>query len=312
MNGLQLSREYYANTAEPSLKREFPDIYPRLAAGLAGNGSECFGYDDEISRDHDWGIDFYIWSLEQDKDRIPSLTDWKRDLFDKHPPQHARERSDYGARIAVMSCGEFYSSLIGAPNGPTTINEYLRAPEENFAMATNGAVFYDGPGEFSKTRSLLLEYFPEDIRRKRIAAKCMALAQTGQYNHSRVARRRDWVTLRTVLSRFTDSAIAMAFLLNRAYRPYYKWAYKALEALPILGAETGRLLLLIAEAGAFDDVAFGARECYIEELCALFAEELRAQGLSSSRESFLVAHGEEAMSLIEDKLLRSLPAQYEI
>jgi hypothetical protein len=57
MKGLELSRQYFTDVAEPLLKRDFPALYPRLAAGLAGNGSECFGYDDEISRDHDWGID---------------------------------------------------------------------------------------------------------------------------------------------------------------------------------------------------------------------------------------------------------------
>ena len=312
MNGLELSREYFFNAAEPELKRRFPELYPHLAAGLAGNGSECFGYDDEISRDHDWGVDFYIWTEESDKDFIPALSDWKNRFFDSSPPEFPRTRSGYGARIGVMTCGEFYSGLIGAPEVPKTLNEWLRAPEENFAMAVNGAVFLDGPGSFTEIRASLLDYFPEDIRRKRIAAKCMALAQTGQYNHERTAKRRDWVTLRTVLSKFTDAAIAMAFLLNKTYRPYYKWAFRALSVLPATGNETARLLMKIAEAGGLDDESFSVRQRHISELCEIFTRELSAQGLSGSDDFFLASHGEEIRRSIKNESLRSLPAQYEI
>ena len=312
MNCLELSREYFFSVAEPDLRCKFPELYPRLAAGLVGNGSECFGYDDDLSRDHDWGIDFYIWTTDADKDRIPELHDWKNELFVRRPPKYQRTRSEYGARVGVMAYGEFYYGLIGAPEGPKTLNEWLRAPEENFAMSVNGAVFIDGPVAFTKTRKYLLEYYPEDIRLKRVASKCMALAQTGQYNHERTAKRCDWVTLRTILSRFTDSAIAMAFLLNKVYRPYYKWAFRALGDLPLLGGETARLLLTIAHAGAFDDASFLLRQKCIEELCELFVRELNAQGLSESGDPFLAAHGGEVQNIIGDEFLHSLPVQYEI
>ena len=312
MNGLELSREYFLAVAEPEIRRRFPGLCPRLAAGLVGNGSECFGYDDEISRDHDWGVDFYIWVTDGDKDSIPALREWKDELFAKKPPEYPRVRSKYGAQVGIMTCGEFYAGLIGAPEGPKTLNEWLRAPEENFAMSVNGAVFVDGTGAFSRTRKYLLDYYPEDIRRKRIASRCMAMAQTGQYNHERTAKRRDWVTLRSVISRFTDSAIAMVFLLNRVYRPYYKWAFSAMRTLPILGGEASRLLLAIAETGGFDDNSLSTRQGLIERLCGLFARELNAQGLSDSDSLFLAPHAEEAQSRINDDFLRSLPAQHEI
>ena len=312
MNGLELSREYFFNVASPELRREFPELYPRLAAGLVGNGSDCFGYDDEISRDHDWGVDFYIWMEEGDKDVIPSLRDWKNELLGRRPPVFSRSRSEYGARIGVMTSGEFYSGLIGAPEGPKTLNEWLRAPEENFAMAVNGAVFIDGAGKFTQIRKYLLDYFPEDIRLKRIAAKCMALAQTGQYNHGRTAKRRDWVTLRTVLSRFTDAAVALTFLLNKTYRPYYKWAFRALKGLAAPGNEAAGLLMKIAESGGLDDESFSERHNCISELCEVFARELRRQGLSVSNDLFMASHGEEVKRGIKDEFLRSLPTQYEI
>ena len=312
MNCLEMSRDYFFKVAEPKLRYDFPGLYPRLAAGLVGNGSECFGYDDEISRDHDWGIDFFIWVTDDDGGAVAALQDWKDKLFSENPPEFARERSEYGARVGIMTCSGFYRSLIGAPQGPRTVNEWIRAPEENFAMAVNGEVFIDGPGDFTKTREYLLNYYPEDIRLKKIAAKCMALAQTGQYNHERIAKRRDWVTLRSVLSRFNDIAISMAFALNRVYKPYYKWAYRALKDLPPPGAGTARILLLMAETAGLDDESHSKRQEYIAELCELFIQELKTQGLSGSDDWFMTAHGEEAMQRIEDSALRSLPAQYEI
>ena len=56
MKALELSRRYYFDCCEPVLRREVPELLPRLAAGLVGEGSDCFGYDDELSRDHDWGL----------------------------------------------------------------------------------------------------------------------------------------------------------------------------------------------------------------------------------------------------------------
>jgi len=311
MNGLELSRDYFLNVAQPELRRVFPDLYSRLAVGLVGNGSECFGYDDELSHDHDWGVDFFIWTVDRDGDSVSELQDWKVEFFNKHPPVFQRSRSEYGAHVGVMTCTGFYHSLIGVASGPQTLNEWMRAPEENFAMAVNGEVFVDNAGEFLKTRCALLDYYPEDLRRKKIASKCMALAQTGQYNHERTAKRQDWVTLRTVISRFTDSAIALVFLLNKVYKPYYKWAFRALKDLPVLGGEVSQLLLLIAENSAFDNESFSERQRYISKLCDLFISELRKQNLSDSGDWFLASHGEEVQSRIENNSLRSLPAQYE-
>ena len=53
MKGLALAEEYYRNIGLPVIEKHFPNDIKRMAFGLAGEGSDCFGYDDEISRDHD-------------------------------------------------------------------------------------------------------------------------------------------------------------------------------------------------------------------------------------------------------------------
>ena len=104
----------------------------------------------------------------------------------------------------------------------------------------NGAVFRDPAGQFTAVRAYLLEHhYPRDLRLKKIAAKCMAIAQTGQYNFDRCRKRRDWVTLRTVLARFQSETIALVFLLNRVFQPYYKWEFRRMTELPLLGERIG-------------------------------------------------------------------------
>ena len=60
MKGLELSRRYWEAYGVPLLDR-FPELRDRLAAGLCGSGSECFGYDDELSRDHDFDPGFILF-----------------------------------------------------------------------------------------------------------------------------------------------------------------------------------------------------------------------------------------------------------
>ena len=46
MGCLELSRAFFLQYAQPELEQKFPQWAPHVAAGLVGNGSECFGYDD--------------------------------------------------------------------------------------------------------------------------------------------------------------------------------------------------------------------------------------------------------------------------
>ena len=61
MKGLELSRAFFEEYGMPMLQEEFPQLLMYLAAGLTGSGSECFGFDDEVSRDHDFEPGFCIF-----------------------------------------------------------------------------------------------------------------------------------------------------------------------------------------------------------------------------------------------------------
>lgn len=53
MQGLELCKQYFSECALPQFEKECPELLPRMAIGLVGDGSKCFGFDDHISRDHD-------------------------------------------------------------------------------------------------------------------------------------------------------------------------------------------------------------------------------------------------------------------
>ena len=308
---LELSREFFERTARAKLTEDFPDDYPRIAAGLVGNGSECFGYDDELSRDHDWGIDFFLWVPEEDRRLVGPLNEWKRRLLDSHFDKPIRRRSEIGAYVGAMTVGDFYASLIGFPEGPKTIQEWRAVPEENLALSVNGEVFVDPLGRFTAVREYLLGFYPEQLRLKKIAARCMAIAQTGQYNFRRCIKREDWVTFRTVLARFSEEVMGLVFLLNRVYKPYYKWAWRRLRELPILGGIVSEELLRLSKLSGLDAGTFREQEECISRICARLVSELKNQGLSDSDDWFLAEHGREVQARISDEYLRRIPPQYE-
>lgn len=285
-----------------------------IAAGLVGDGSECFGYDDDISQDHDWGAAICIWL---DRDDYEAYGHALQSEIDALPQAFrgflARNKSAWGGgRTGVFEIGQFYRRFTGLDHVPRTLQEWLRIPESNLAAATNGEVFTDGRGEFTRFREGLLAFYPQDIRLQKIAARCMKIAQAGQYNYPRCIARGELVAARMAEAEFIDATISMVFLLNRAYKPFYKWMHRALSGLPILGPEVHLLLSELACDGAApgDAAACGDRHRkrvqLVEVACALVIEELRRQGLSGSTSDFLLDHGPVVQDKIEDPTIRTL------
>jgi len=53
---MRINKQFYEEAAAPMISRQFPAYESRIAVGVAGEGSDCFGFDDAISRDHDFGV----------------------------------------------------------------------------------------------------------------------------------------------------------------------------------------------------------------------------------------------------------------
>ena len=188
MQGIDLAKAYYEEYGRPMLEEQFSALLPFLAVGLFGSGSECFGYDDVVSQDHDFEPGFCIFLPGEDVlDRRNAFL--LERAYAKLPREYLGFRRQIvapvgGARRGVLRTAEFFQDKVGSPDGVLSVGQWLSVPEQGLAEATNGCLFFDRYGEVTEIRSRLA-YFPEDIRRKRLSGNLLILAQAGEYNYGR-------------------------------------------------------------------------------------------------------------------------------
>ncbi len=299
MRGLEEARVLYEEYGRPLLHRDFPELESRVAVGLVGHGSECWGFDDEISRDHDFARGFCLWLTDEDDLRYGvALNRAYRSL----PLGPAGERS----ALAEDNCGVrriafFYRRYTGSSGAPESWQQWLSLPSHALAEATNGEVFRDDLGAFTAVRERILRGMPEDVRKKKLAARLVEMAQSGQYNYARCLRHGETGAAMLQLCDFVRAACGAIYLLERRHMPYSKWMLRGMDSLPRLGALRPALEFLLSGEG---DEAL--RQGVIEDLCATLARELRAQGLSDGDWDYLEPHAFAVQRRIENPQIRAL------
>lgn len=299
MKGMELSREFFKKS-ESELRKKLSEYWHLLAFGLVGEGSECLGYDDDLSRDHDWGADFCIWIPDEIFEvAAPKINAVYSSLDRGTLPRRAVSGQGYG-RVGAMPVKGFYRKFLGADSPPERLIRWLSIPENGLAAAVNGEVFLDNNGEFSRIRNSFLAFYPEDVLLKKLSAKAAKAAQAGQYNFPRCARRGENVAALISKAEFAKEAMGMVFLLNKAYAPFYKWTHRALCDLPVLNATAELFSDLAAEAET------GKCTDLIEDISARIITELRRERLSSSQSDFLHDHAIEIAGSIQDPELKKL------
>ncbi|MFP1710863.1 DUF4037 domain-containing protein [Gardnerella vaginalis] len=317
-NGMQLAKSYWQTYGKPLLDQpKFAKYKNRIAAGLVGHGSECYGFDDEISRDHDFGPGFCLWLTDEDYAKIG---DDLQAAYDSLPQEYAgfgsreetpRAKSCEGSkRVGVFSISEFFENITGFATAPSQ-NEphlWLSLSETTLAAATNGQIFADPLGEFSKARQSF-KLMPDDVRISLISRRLGMMAQAGQYNVPRMLARKDGAAAWLSINEFVHATASIVFLLNNpisaGYLPYYKWQFAALRKLSNrmasrLSGVANQLesLMRLSSAACFGGIGFGEgtkgsseAESKINEIiqnvCNDVVQELKYQGLSDCNETFL-------------------------
>lgn len=295
MKGLSLAEEYYRQVGLPTLEKEFPQEISRMAFGMAGEGSDCFGYDDEISRDHDWGAGFCIWLTDEDYASFgkPLEEAYTRLPIDGYPVRNTSPQGE--GRVGVIKISNFFYRYLGVTVPPENPVKWLQIPEEGLALVTNGRIFRDDLGELSRIRQDFSEGYPRDVWLKKLAAKLAKLARAGQYQLPRCKKRGDKVASLIALSDFLSAAMGVCYLLEGKYMPYFKWQRKGLEDLSLPQG------LLPAD---FDTVI--ENNAMVEYICECIANELRNRGITNSKSSFLQDHSLEVYEQIQDPDLLQL------
>ena len=304
MRGIEASHRWYEAHGAPMLEREFAAELPRIAVGLAGRGSECFGFDDELSRDHDFRIRFLLWITEADERGFGfRLGRAYARLKKEFPPGGgATGESMLGdVEEGVTVIGDFYRRHLGIPGVPENWRQWLYTPEYAFAEAVNGAVFRDDSGVFTGIRNALLHGMPEDVRKKKIAARALRMAQSGQYNFLRCTKHGEAGAAALALGEFVREAASMIFLLNRRFAPYYKWVFRAMRQLETLSDMTDPLEFLLTQEA---DTA--TKAAIVEDICLAVARELSAQDLSDAEGAYLEPHAFAVMKTIRSREIREL------
>ncbi len=306
MKGLEISRAFYEQYGKPMLEAQFSDVIDRIAVGLVGQGSECLGFDDEISRDHDFDAGFCLFITEEDERRIGFRLER---AYSRLPKEFMGLKRSLlspvgGNRHGVITVEEFYTRFLGAPSAPDTVERWLYTPSASLLSASNGEVFADPLGKFTEIRERLRLGYPEDIRRKKLACHTVFMAQAGQYNYSRCIRRGETGAAQLAVFEFVRHAISGIYLLNNRYEPFYKWAYRGMEELPILGSISDALQGL-TELDNSPPRAEGKAEI-IEDIAMLFIGELQTQSLTRAVCTDLEKHAYSILDGIKDGNLRNM------
>ena len=310
MTGLELSRAYWETCGLPMIREQFPEYGGVIAAALTGSGSECYGFDDETSRDHDFepGFCLFIPGEEVVDRRTAFLLER---AYAKLPAEFEGFRRQKlqpvgGQRHGVFRLDEYFTEKIGCPAGEMTVERWLKLPEYALAEAVNGEVFLDEAGLLTDCREILRN-MPEDVRRKRLAGRLLMMAQSGQYNYRRCLQHREAGAAQLAVGEFVKNTLSAVFLLNRAYMPYYKWCFRALRRLPG-GEDLDRSLtwLLTTDNGEESQDKYFC----MEGIASQVIEALQDQGLTEADCGDLEKHAYSVNDGIRDGEIRNLHILY--
>jgi hypothetical protein len=259
MQGIELSRRFYAEIVRPWLATVAPGL-PHSAA-LIGYGSELLGFDDEMSRDHNWGPRVHIFLSRDDfaeharrlVDEFASATPadflgepigWRNR---PHPAANDSEAAgDIRHGLEVHTLEGTLERLLALRSlddlSPLT---WLGFAEQKLLAVTAGAVFHDDRDRLTTVRRQLA-FFPHDVWLYKIACQWRRIAEEQAFV-GRAGQVGDDLGSRVIAARLVHDVMRMAFLLSRQYAPYAKWFGSAFARLPLSAELTPLLMRALGE-----------------------------------------------------------------
>lgn len=246
ISGIDLSERFFYEVVKSVVDTEFPDL--RYAAALLGPGSEVLGLDDDISKDHDWGLRLFLFIEESEydylsltlnqlfRDRLPYTflahsTNWALNEDKTMRPEYTEE-GEVNHRIQIHSVQSYLKNYLGIENLDLSEKEWLLLPEQRLLEFVSGKIFYNNNlGELTVARSKLF-YFPDNVWKFKILSQWCRISEEIAF----VGRTRmlgDELGSRIEASRLVRMLVELAFILKRKYVPYAKWMTTLFMLLPI-------------------------------------------------------------------------------
>ena len=234
---IDISHDFFDEIVLPILLEHYPEETAQTAFGVFGYGSEALRLDDEISRDHHWGIRIDAL-MPQDifenrrADIVNTLEENIPDSFQGHDLRAEAMGHTAGSGLAPDSYEAMLTRTIGIDHPPKTYEEWLQIPETDIIHLINGEVWHDPGGRFSTIREHLNAYYPEPVRLRRIAHWSRYYSGMGTYALNRAILRKNEFYASITFARALYLGTQLAFMLDRQYYPYDKWLLEFFTRLP--------------------------------------------------------------------------------
>lgn len=331
ITGLELCRRYYEEYGRPMIAEQFRAYESVIAVGLVGKGSDCFGFDDTLSQDHDYGPRFVMWVTKKVYEEIGEELQEAYENLPKSFMGVERIETFHGRdRCGVMIIEDFYKNLLGfnlvgmlernnsggvsGKESMETIKSWLAVHDYALASAVNGEVFRDDEGIFTKYRNMLMEYYPKAVWYRKIAQTCALFSQNGQYNLPRMRMRGQLVAAELAKAECAKQAMKLYYLLNRTYAPHDKWLFKGMPENPQMalheeGMEQSGVAELVERVSLLpvDQAHETELTTAIESLAVIFANELEKKNMVGECDLYLDACTKE-LTAKSDALLTAIVA----
>ncbi|KKM04664.1 hypothetical protein LCGC14_1761970 [marine sediment metagenome] len=245
MKGLDLHRDFFRECGRPLLAKTFPDEFPQIAAASVGFGSDRLGADDEFSQDHAWEPGFQIFSDRLPRDLLKRI---ESHLYENMPWEfRGVRRSDCCGSpntIRAWTVDEFFASMTSFARPPERDRLWLLMTDEALYHVTNGEVFYDPTGDFTKRRELF-GYYPENVWRFKLAGRAHRI-DVQRYQMERCAAHGEEVAADLMLWEGLREVFHFACLINRRYAPNDRWLHWVFRRLPALAGDIEPLVARIS------------------------------------------------------------------
>lgn len=234
MKGLELSRHFFF-ACRDEIRLAFPNLYERMAIGLIGHGSQCMGFDDPISQDHDWGPQFCVFLNKHDC--LAHGASVQAFLEEALPDEFQGFGVSWDARIprersGVLCTEDWFHEQLGVHVPFSSVTDWLSTSDPRLLWVTNGEIWHDPLGQVTKLRQDL-GYYPPEVWLKKVVNKCLLVQVLGPYQISRAIEREETLLPFMTRTYFVREVLHLVFLLNYQYAPFFKWLLRSFKQLPL-------------------------------------------------------------------------------